>query len=166
MEFSLQPQAAVCFVTRQPFEDGLRVASYLVRMPESGEIARRDLLESEQASYQPEGPVLCRWVRAYKKRAPNENPERELKLTAESLFVTLADPATERTEDTTRLLQFLALLLERKRVLRPKGRTADGARQVFEHARSKEFYEVPSGELTPEFFAGVQEQLGVLVGGK
>ncbi|OAM91289.1 hypothetical protein OH491_22550 [Termitidicoccus mucosus] len=166
MELSLQPQAAVCFVTQQPFEDGLRVASYLVRMPESGEIARRDLLEREQANYQPEGPVICRWVRAYKKRAPNENPERELKLTAESLFLTLADPATERTEDTTRLLQFLALMLERKRVLRPKGRTADGANQIFEHAKSKELYEVPVGELTPEFFAGVQEQLGVLVGGK
>jgi hypothetical protein len=104
-------------------------------------------------------------VRAYKKRAPNENPERELKLTAESLFLTLADPATERTEDTTRLLQFLALMLERKRVLRPKGRSADGSNQVFEHAKSKEFYEIPAGELTPEFFTGVQEQLGVLVGG-
>jgi hypothetical protein len=61
-------------------------------------------------------------------------------------------------------VQFLALMLERKKILRPKGRSPDGARNRYEHARSKVIFEVPAGELTPEFFVAVQAQLSVLVG--
>ena len=62
-------------------------------------------------------------------------------------------------------VQVLALMLERKRVLRPKGSTADGRRLVYEHAKSKELYEVPAAELSPEFFLSIQDQLAALVGG-
>jgi len=55
-------------------------------------------------------------------------------------------------------------MLERKRILKPRGLTADGARQRYEHTRSKQIFELPAGELTPEFFLQVQEQLSVLVG--
>jgi hypothetical protein len=54
--------------------------------------------------------------------------------------------------------------LERKKILRPKGRSADRERNVYEHAKTKQLFEVPVGELTPEFFVAVQEQLSVLVG--
>lgn len=74
-----------------------------------------------------------------------ENADRELKLTAENLFVTLADPLTEATPESTRLLQFLALMLERKKILRPKGRSADRERNVYEHTKTKLLYEVPLG---------------------
>ena len=91
-----------------------------------------------------------------------ENPERSLKLTAEGLFLTLADPATEPSLETTRLVQFLAILLERKKLIRPRGRSADGTKEIYEHGRTKQVYEVPVGEVTPEFFLAVQDQLGVL----
>jgi hypothetical protein len=71
---------------------------------------------------------------------------------------------TEPTTENTRLLQFLALMLERKKILKPRGRSADGARNRYEHAKTKQIFEVPVGELTPEFFIAVQEQLTVLVG--
>ena len=61
-------------------------------------------------------------------------------------------------------MQFLAFMLERKKVLRPKGRSADGEKNVYEHAKTKQLYQVPKGELTPEFFVQVQAQLSVLVG--
>jgi len=54
-------------------------------------------------------------------------------------------------------------MLERKRLLRPRGRSADGARIVYEHMRLKRFIELPAEELTPDFFVQVQEQLSVLV---
>ena len=103
-------------------------------------------------------------MQPFRPRRAGENPDRALKLTAESLFVTLADPTTEPTPENTRLLQFLALMLERKKVLRPRGRSADGLRLRYEHARSKAVFEVPAGELTAEVFVAVQEQLSVLVG--
>ncbi len=161
---NLQPLAPACHVTGQPFVEGQRVASFLVRVAASPDVIRHDVLESAASSYAPPGFVACSWVRAYKPREHEENAERAMKLTAETLFVTLADPATERTPENTRLIQFLALLLERKRLLRPKGRGADGDSNVYEHAKSKQLYEVPAGELDPEFFRQVQAQLSVLVG--
>jgi hypothetical protein len=163
MELQLQPLASSCHVTGQPFVEGSRVASHLVSL-KTGEVVRYDLFASESANFSAEGSVVCRWVQVFKPRRAQENPDRALKLTAETLFVTLADPSAETTPENTRLVQFLALMLERKRVLRPKGRTADGARNVYEHAKSKQLFEVPAGELTPEFFVQVQAQLGMLVG--
>jgi hypothetical protein len=153
-------------------------------------VARYDLLESEDPPPQlakvgerpmalrSEGSepaewafVYCRWVTAYKPRR-DDNSDRHLKLTAENLFLTLAIPAgatTETIDDSsqginTPLLQFLALMMERKRLIKPVGYTEDGARQVYEHRASHQRYEVPVGDLNHEFFIKIQEHLGVLVG--
>jgi hypothetical protein len=162
MELNLQPRASSCLVSGQPFREGDRVASLLART-DAG-VVRLDALESHAASLSPEGFVACRWVQVFKPQPAGENRDRALKLTAESLFITLADPATQATAESDRLVRFLALLLERKRLLRPRGRTADGARELFEHARTKQMFEVPSIDLSPGFFTAVREQLSVLVG--
>jgi hypothetical protein len=163
MELNLQPRAQACLVSGRPFADGDRVASFLLRGVD-GIVARCDVLAEHAEGFAPPGFVICRWVQIFKQASREENTGRLLKLTAENLFLTLADPATELVPEHTRLVQFLALLLERKKLLRPRGRTADGERQIYEHLRTKQFYEVPAGELTPEFFAAIQEQLGALVG--
>lgn len=163
MELNLQPLASSCFVSGQPFREGDRVVSLLARS-DSGAVGRYDALESQAASLQPEGFVACRWVQVFKPRPAGENPERALKLSAEGLFLALTDPSTLPSAETDRLIRFLALLLERKRVLRPRGRTPDGARDLFEHSKSKALHEVASIELSSEFFVAVREQLSVLVG--
>jgi hypothetical protein len=163
MEMNLQPRAFSCAVTGRSFVEGDRVASLLVRT-DAGDVARYDALESEAASLLPEGFVACRWVQVFKPQSKEENPERTLKLNAENLFLTLADPSTEATPETSRLVRFLALLLERKRVLRPRGRAPGGERDLYEHSRTKQIFEVPAIELSPEFFTAVREQLTVLVG--
>ena len=163
MELNLQPRAISCRVSGQPFQEGDRVASLLVRT-EAGPVARLDALEANAAALQPGGFVACRWVQVYKPQAREENRDRTLKLTAENLFATLADPSTEPSAETDRLVRFLALLLERKRVLRPRGPAPTPGRDLYEHAKTKQSFEVPSLELTPEFFAAVQGQLSVLVG--
>ncbi len=165
MELNLQPLAPTCCITGQTFKEGDRVLSFLIRNEKSVEVVRYDLLDSARGEFVAAGFVACQWAHVFKPRKAGENPERELKLTAENLFVTLADPAVELAPENERLVQFLALMLERKRLLRPKGRTADGKRAVYEHAKTKQLYEVPAGELSPEFFLSIQEQLGALVGG-
>jgi hypothetical protein len=161
---NLPPLAAVCFVTGQPFVEGQRVASFLVRDAQALDVIRHDVLASAVPAYVPCGPVACTWIQAFKPRRNDENPDRTMKLTAENLFVTLADPANEPTPAHTRLVQFLALMLERKRLLRPKGSSADGTKNLYEHVRSKQMFEVPAGDLDPQFFLQVQAQLSVLVG--
>ncbi len=163
MDLNLQPQARTCFVSGQPFAEGDRVASFLVR-GKSLEIIRYDILEQNAAEFSPEGVLACRWVRAFKAKFLEENSERTLKLTTETLFTTLADPSTELLEENVGMVQFMALMLERKRLLKPKGKSADGAFNLYEHAKTKVLYSVPVGELTPEFFVSIQEKLGVLVG--
>jgi hypothetical protein len=162
-ELNLQPRASACFVSGAPFREGDRVAS-LLAMTESGAVLRYDALEANAVQLAPEGFVACRWVQVYKPQPREGNADRALKLTAESLFLTLADPLTEASPETDRLVRFLALLLERKRLLRPKGRAPDGGKDLYEHARTKQVFQVPAMELTSEFFVAVREQLSVLVG--
>jgi hypothetical protein len=163
MELNLQPRATSCCVSGKTFCEGDRVAS-LLAMTESGAVVRYDALEANSAGLSPEGFVACRWVQVFRVQARQENADRALKLTAESLFLTLADPATEPTPETDRLVRFLALLLERKRLLRPRGPAPEGDRDLYEHVRTKQLFRVPSMDLGPEFFVAVREQLSVLVG--
>jgi hypothetical protein len=164
MELTLHPLAKICRVSSRPFAEGERVVSRLVR-EESGEIARHDVLASEDAAYVPPPFVFCTWTLAYKAKRAEENPERAMKLTAENLFVTLADPSAEPSDANTPMLQFLALMLERKKILKPRGKTPDGARQRYEHAKTHQMYEVPAGTLDEAFFVNIQGQLDLLVGG-
>ncbi|MEO6002197.1 MAG: hypothetical protein ABIZ04_17685 [Opitutus sp.] len=163
MELTLHPLSKTCRASGRAFSEGDRVVCYLVRET-TGEITRHDVLASEDAAYGKPAFVFCSWTVAFKTRRAEENPGRTLKLTAESLFLTLADPSAEPAEINTPMLQFLALLLERKKLLRPRGLTADGARQIFEHAKTHQMYEVPVGTLDEAFFVKIQSQLDLLVG--
>ena len=181
MELSLHPIATKCFVSSREFAEDDRVVCYLAREA-TGEIIRRDLLESEDGRFMPPAFVYCRWVVGFKPRRAEDNPALTLKLTAENLFLTLAtkvnpepvewaDPDPRPQTLTTGahalnvpLLQFLTLLLERKKLIKHRGRTEDGERHLYEHMPSHQFYEVPVGDLNQEFFQKIQEHLGVLVG--
>ncbi|SDS61535.1 hypothetical protein [Opitutus sp. GAS368] len=179
MELTLHPIATKCFVSGRDFAENDRVASYLVREA-TGEVARRDLLESEDqpspgfgaasGRFMPPAFVYCRWVVGFKQRKAEEDPARNLKLTADNLFLTLATPAGSETPDpgsqalNTPLLQFLALMLERKKLIKLRGYTEDNQRQIYEHMPTHQLYEVPVGDLNVEFFQKIQEHLGVLVG--
>ena len=74
--------------------------------------------------------IYCRWTVAFKQRKAEEDPARMLKLTAENLFLTLAAPEAEPSPTNTPLLQFLALMLERKKLIKLRGYSEDGQRQV------------------------------------
>jgi hypothetical protein len=163
MELTLHPSAKNCRASGRAFAEGDRVISYLVREA-TGEIGRHDILATEDATYAKPSFVFCSWTVSYKPRRADENPGRALKLTAENLFVTLGDPTAEPNPANAPLLQFLALLLERKRLLRPRGRTADGERRIYEHARTHQLYEIPEGTLDAAFFAKIQNQLDLLMG--
>ena len=163
MDLNLPELGIVSSLSGQPFAEGDTVVSILGR-DAAGAVVRMDVLESEEAVAEPPPTVYCRWLQEFKPRPVEENAERALKLTAESLFLELCSPPNIPGPGNTPLIQFLALMLERKKLLRARGRTSDGERVVYEHAGTHDRYEVPAGDFTPEFFVRVQEQLGVLVG--
>jgi len=163
MELNLHPIATKCFVSGRDFAENDRIACYLAREA-SGEVIRRDLLELDDGRFMPPAFIYCRWVVAFKPRRAGENPALTLKLTADNLFLTLADPTNEPNATNTPLLQFLALMLERKKLIKPRGISEDGQRQIYEHMATHQLYEVPLGDLNADFFQKIQEHLGVLVG--
>ena len=163
MDLNLPNLSNQCAVSGRAFVEGDSVVSILGRDAEDI-VVRLDVLESEEAGATLPPTVYCRWLQEFKPRPVEGNADRALKLTAENLFITLCSPPNVPGEGNTPLIQFLALMLERKKLLRARGRTDDGERVVYEHAGTHDKYEVPAGDFTPEFFVRVQEQLGVLVG--
>ncbi|WP_438483154.1 hypothetical protein [Oleiharenicola lentus] len=181
MELNLHAIATKCFVSGREFQENDRVVSYLVREA-NGEVIRRDVALEEDGRFMPPAFVFCRWTVGFKHRKAEENSAQTLKLTSENLFLSLAPPSEgyqntlaegelppmerdpEADATNTPMLQFLALMLERKRAIKPIGKSADGLRTVYEHRGTHNRYEVPIGDLNVEFFQKIQEHLGVLVG--
>jgi len=149
------------------FQPAERVISLLHKAPEGGELERADILESEAEAFAPPGPVLGRWrreVKAPEDEASGNEQKRKLQ-SAEELFLSLFEaPPQEAADDTADALKHvLALLLERKRVLRAEPpRQAEGA-QTYRHVKRKETYEVPVVSLSPERMLKIQDTLGDLV---
>ena len=165
MELHLKPQADICQVSGHVFQAGDRVVSRLVRDP-SGEFARWDVLAENENAAEPSGEVLCRWTRIYKPAPAEVDHERELKMTAETLFLELLeDPqAGDEADPNARLKQFLGLMLERKRVLKRRATARDQKSIRYEHMPSKRMVELATEEMTPAFFLEMHAKLGVLLG--
>jgi hypothetical protein len=163
MDLPLQSQSETCFVTGAAFQAGDRVVSFLAR-DAAGEYRRWDCIAAAEGATLPEGEVLCRWTRVFKPPQPEANPERALRMTAEALFLSLTVDGTGGVEENGPLKQFLALMLERKRVVKNRGLSAGGTVVLYEHMSSRRMAEVPAGEMDAAFFAGIRDKLGGLLG--
>lgn len=163
MDVVLKSLNATCAVSGAPFASGDKVVSVLVELPGS-EFERLDVLEARLAELKPKGEVLCRWTHIFKPRATTVDVDREMRQSIEGLFLGLYESTDKPEAPKHDLLRFLALFLERKRLLRPKGPAADRAWVVYEHVRQKRTFLVPAGELDLPFFLRMQEQLAPLLG--
>jgi hypothetical protein len=165
MDIVLKSPNTQCAVSGRAFETGDRVVSMLHRQAD-GQFARMDVLAAEAGGMAPiEGEVLCRWVRTFKPKAQDaQTAAREMRLSLESLFQSLfeEEPIAPENHD---LARFLALFLERKRILRPAKVPPVAGFTAYEHARDKRVFQVPAGELDVAFFVRMQDKLGMLLGG-
>ncbi len=161
-EWQVQPISRRCAVSGEPLRPGDRVVCVVVK-PLGVEIARFDVTEERLAEFKPEGIVLGRWARIVKDRQ-DEDKESRLRLlaTREEFFLSLFADETDPDGDKAVLKQLLALLLERKRVVRPLGAPAGGM-QRYRHMRTGDEYAVPVGDISPEQVARVQNALEILV---
>ncbi|MDR2430375.1 MAG: hypothetical protein LBD14_05770 [Puniceicoccales bacterium] len=146
----------------ESFKTGDRVVC-VVYKPEGLPIDRVDVLAEHFARHALAGVELGRWVREVKERAEEEREARlQLLATREEFFLSLYADAEDPSGEKAVLKQLLALLLERKRVLRALGRPSGGV-QRYLHVRTREEFDVPAGELVPEEVARVQSALEMLV---
>jgi len=171
MEISLRGVSKVSHLSDHVFTTDDEVTSYLIRT-EAGELDRIDVLVDEASGWNPEGVVLCRWTHPIKEVDETDAAAKRLATqSAEELFLALLDAnnADEATEDDTVakqaeedravLLSLLALMLERKRVIRARpGRTG-----LYWHVKLKKELKVPKEMITPEQLMRIEAELGSII---
>jgi hypothetical protein len=154
MEIPIRAVSECSAISEKAFVPGDRVWSYLYRTA-NGALERADVLEQEREELNFEGGVLCKWSQLIKARETSEAEIRKAALqSTDDVFLSLYDDVEEGTDDSPearetrdRLKFFLALQLERKRVLKPLGRGR------YRHMPTKREFDVPQLELTPELVA-------------
>lgn len=155
MDWVIKSLARTSFISGKTFVPGEKVTSVIFRSPEG--LQRADLSEADAGTWQPPGEVLGRWTRKAEDESDAARRKQAL-ASAEEVFLALIQEPGGAGEDKNLLLQLLALLLERKRILRPQGRPVDG-RQRYLHSRLQQEFAVPYQELIPERLPALREQL-------
>lgn len=161
MEWHIVPISQKSTSSNVPFQKADRVVSLLIRLEE--DVARADVLESEEESYELPGELICRWTQIFKPRSTEDKEAQEaLKLTADNLFISLFDGEEGPSQENAKLKHLLGLMLERRRLLRVKEKDAGYIHYI--HRPTKIEYAVPNVELDPQFFIENQEKLAFLGG--
>ncbi len=132
---------------------------------EMGNLQRSDFLKDELDNFELKEKILGKW-----ERVVSENPQederaaRRLALASnEDFFLSLFDDSLSlESEQKDLIKQILALLLERKRILKALGRPSGGI-QKYLHVASKRELEVPQGILNQELIFKIQQQLDMLM---
>lgn len=174
-DLQLKPHAKQSGITGRPFEPDSVVVSWLYIDPK-GEYIRIDAHPDETPANMGESRLLCRWQRKLRPVAHSDaEARRQALLSAEELFFALhgdagvelpdvqaqqaPDPAADDTESRRTLFKYmLALLLERKRVLRllPGSSTAQSQ---YLHVKTKRTFAVDTVPLGPETLIRLAPQI-------
>lgn len=163
MDWQVKPIARICAASGKELHAG-DIVTCIVFKPVGGEIERVDVLREHTGSYAPQGLLLGRWTREVKERGEEEQAQRaQLLASREEFFLSLYDSEEDPSGDKAVLKHILAMLLERKRVIRPAG-PADNGLTPYQHAATKQIYLVPVLDLQPSHLVKVGATLDLLVG--
>ena len=163
MEISIRNVSDTSGISGRPFSPGDLVWSCLYR-DEDGVLDRLDVHTEELEDWERGKSILCKWSQVIKKREATEAENKRAALqSTEEVFLSLYEEAEEEdkslTEARDRLKYFLAIQLERKRVLKP------ASAGKYRHVSSKREYNVPRLELTPELAVQFQKEMATLEAG-
>jgi hypothetical protein len=163
MEWEIKPFGKESAFSGNPFQEGETINCFLVRSGE-GTVSRVDLQSNDEEKLSENFAILGRWTRVYESSPDKREETLNQQRTLEELFFSLFElgDAVEG-EDTATLKQIVALMLERKRVLRRLSAKTTNTVVCYLHVKSKQEFEVPVVEITPKVVMNVQEQLQVLV---
>ncbi len=165
-EWTIQARTNRCDITGEPFGDGEAFYTLLYRDEKQDTLHRRDVSQKSWRALQADPaaePPFSFW-RSKFTPPPPPAPEALPKADAEEL---LRRFLTENLPAQTRAIYILALMLERKRLLRPTGTKQDeetGRKLLFyEHARTGEMFVVVDPVLRLDQVAEVQREVAGLL---
>ncbi len=162
MEWHIKTIARKSSLSATPFNPGERIICLIYKEAEEGEMGRADLLESEVEAFDLPGEVLGRWSRIVKEPTDEGTSTRETMASAEDFFFSLYEsaPTEASREESDMLKHLLALMLERKRVLRAIGPRQTTGQQTYRHVKTKQELAVPVVELSTQLMMKLQDTIG------
>ncbi|CAI8262586.1 MAG: Uncharacterised protein [Opitutia bacterium UBA7350] len=165
MDWQIKTMAGKSSATSAEFKPGDVVLSLIYKDEDEGILARLDLLETEASSFQLPCIPFGRWKRIIKEAGASEiNPKDQI-LAAEDLFFSLFEAtdsklSKEGDAEHKALKHLLALLLERKRILRAIGSRVKEGTQLYRHTKLGREFEVSVIEVYPELMKNIMETMG------
>ncbi|MFZ4483415.1 MAG: hypothetical protein ACOYOL_05480 [Chthoniobacterales bacterium] len=156
-DWEIRKRSDLCTTTQRPFEEGEFFFTALYR--EGDGFRREDVSEEAWASRGEEPRPFSFW-RSKFEMPPPPPPEPLAKQDAESILRRLVTAGDETTRNARYIL---ALMLERKRILKPMP-TEDDSVMVYEHAQTGETFLIPNPHLRLEQVPEVQREVTALLG--
>lgn len=154
---NIRKRSDACTVSGQPFAEGEFFYTALYR--DGGEFRREDVNEEAWGKL-PEDPRPFSFWRSKFEVPPPPPPEPLAKQDAEGILRGLI---SENAEGTRNARYILALMLERKRVLKPMP-SEDPEVLVYEHAQGGEIFLIPNPRLGLDQVPEVQREVSTLLG--
>jgi len=164
MEWHFKSIARKSSLSQAPFNPGERVVCLIFKDVEAGEMGRADVLPDEVDTYELPGEPLGRWTRVVKDPGDESVNVRETVASAEDFFLSLYDNDQAGAQaETDALKHLLALMLERKRVVRALGKRQVEGTQLYRHVKTKQELEVPVVEISTDLMLKIQDTLGDII---
>ncbi|HAB19978.1 MAG TPA: hypothetical protein PLX89_24230 [Verrucomicrobiota bacterium] len=163
-EWNIQSRSPVCGITGHPFADAEPCYTVLLTNPQHG-FDRLDLSASAWQSHGPEilaRPSLVSHWRGVYESPPAKPPEPIRRDDAESLLRQLVE---RRDEQFTAACYILAVMLERKRLLKIKTQLHEDGRRLFvyEQPHTGDVFTIADPDLQLDQLEAVQRQVADLL---
>lgn len=183
MDWQVKSPARESAFSGKPFEAG-QVLMSVVYLDATAGVARADVHVDELVSFAEGRTVLGWWrTKAQVRDASDGASRKQIVFTTEALFLALygvgddstlwdeaeatahggTQPRLAETPEGDALKFLLALMLERKRVLRALERPHPEHGQRYLHVKSRREFHVPAVDMTPELMLSLQAHLKELV---
>lgn len=156
-DWEIRKRSEACTLTQQPFAEGEFFYTALYR---EGDGFRREDVCEEAWNSLPEAPAPFSFWRSKFEAPPPPPPEPLEKQDAESLLRKLIE---ENAEATRNARYILALMLERKRILKPM-ESSDDDILVYERSQTGETFLIPNPRLNLAQVPEVQREVSALLG--
>ena len=160
-DWTIQSRAHACATTGRAFTEGEHF--YTLLFFENGQFRREDLCEEAFRARNENVAPFSQWKSKYAPPPPAQT-EAVSKQTGEDL---LRKYMEEEGSEHTNVRYILALMLERKRVLKEieVKRGGDGSlTRIYEHGKTGEVFVIPDPQLRLDQVADVQAQVATLLG--
>lgn len=158
MNWSIKTISHCCALTGNSFNEGDEVVCLICRPPE-GELTRFDVLRDQIDNFSVSGEIIGQWKRIITlEKNLKINLQQQL-ANQEEFFFSLFNGEKSREKEV--LKQLLALLLEKKRIIRPMGESLDGI-QNYIHIRTKETFKISVSDILPEELTSIENVFEML----